>query len=206
MPPQLRCRDLRPGDILLQLSSGSLASKAIQFGQKMTSGVANSAFVHAGIMFDSTYFIEALGAGISAADLRVGNSKYSYHAYRCTNPPVASGAATCAKMMFDIHQSGHKLPYSVEKAIDSIFGPPGKAATPSQLDDLLDAVLHGRSCGFFCSQFVVYVYQFVAAQCGLLPSAMFNVSDAKASPALLASKLKASPFFSEIGYLEADQR
>jgi hypothetical protein len=34
MPPrQLRCRDLRGGDIMLQLNSGNLAHRAIAFAQ-----------------------------------------------------------------------------------------------------------------------------------------------------------------------------
>jgi len=205
MPPQLRCRDLRAGDVLLQLSSGSIAGKAIQWGQKVIVG-ANWEYVHAGIMFDSTYFIEALWQGIDANDLRIKNKEYGYHVFRCRNLAVASGAGTCAKMMFDIQKQGHTVPYSTSKAIASIFGKPGSPSTPSQMDDLLDAILHGRHHSFFCSQLVVYVYQFVATQCGLAASSLFSVSDAKASPSVLATKMKTSALFSEAGYLKGNER
>ena len=163
---QLRCRDLKAGDILLKASDGSILSKAIQLGQRAVGG-PNAGVVHAGVMFDSTYIIEAQGSGISANDLRVQNAHYGYYVCRCLKSNVAAGAGTCAKMMFDIHNRGRNLGYTVGGAIGSLFGGPGKAASPSQMDALLDRILQGRQHRFFCSQFVVFVYQFVAEQCGL---------------------------------------
>ncbi len=202
---QLRCHDLRAGDILLKVSDGSILSKGIQFGQRAVGG-ANSGVVHAGLMFDSTYVIEAQGAGISANDLRVQNLHYGYHVFRCHNDSVSAGAGTCAKMMFDIHQGGQNLGYTVWGAIGSLFGGAGTAASRSDMDALLDRILQGRQHRFFCSQFVVFVYQFVAEQCGLPAATMFSSHDAKVEPSELAASLQRSSQFAETGYLMPEQR
>ena len=39
---------------------------------------------------------------------------------------------------------------------------------------LLDRILAGRDQPFFCSQFVVYVYQWAAEQSGMSPPAIFT--------------------------------
>jgi len=202
---QLRCRDLRPGDVLLKVSDGSILSRAIQLGQSAVGG-RNPGIVHAGVMFDSTYLIEAQGKGISANDLRIQNRSYGYYAFRCNKIDMARGAGTCAKMMFDIHQSGGQLGYSLIGAIGSLFGGRGEAATRGEMDALLDRILEGRSHRFFCSQFVVYVYQFVAEQCGVAAASLFQVSDAKVHPSALAAKLKRHPLFREAGWLMPSQR
>jgi hypothetical protein len=205
MTTQLRCRDLASGDILLKVSDGSIVSRAIELGQSATGG-ANPGVVHAGVMFDSTYIVEAQGAGIIAHDLRVQNAPYGYYVFRCANGDMAAGAGTCARMMFDIHGRGGNLKYTVLGAIGSLLGGPGRAATPDRMEALLDRVLEGRNQGFFCSQFVVYCYQFVAEQCGLPASHVFRISDAKASPSALAALLAGSPMFTEVGYLMPGQR
>jgi hypothetical protein len=204
MTTQLRCRDLRPGDIMLKVSDGSAVSGAIQLGQRLVGG-ANPQVVHAGVMFDSTYIVEAQGAGIIANDLRVQDQRYGYHVFRCTNSSMAAGAGTCAKLMFDIHARGKNLGYSVPGAVGSLFGR-GRAASRDQMDDLLDRILAGRGQRFFCSQFVVFVYQFVAEQNGMSASAMFNLSDAKASPSTLASALSGRALFTEAGYVMPNAR
>jgi hypothetical protein len=202
---QLHCRDLKAGDILLKVSDGTVLSKAIQFGQKAVGG-RNAGVVHAGVMFDSTFIIEAQRAGITANDLRVQDKHYGYYVFRCKNGNVAAGAGTCAKMMFDINQRGHNLGYTVGGALKSLFGGQGKAPSPSEMDALLDRILAGRQQRFFCSQFVVFVYQFVAEQNRVPASSLFNASDAKVEPSELAAKLKSSPSFVESGYLMPNER
>jgi hypothetical protein len=205
MTTQLRCGDLMPGDILLKVSDGSLLSGAIQFGQAFVGGL-NTSIVHAGILFDATYIIEAQGSGISANDLRVQNLAYAYYVFRCAEPHMGAGAGTCAKMMFDIHGQGRNLGYSVIGAIGSLLGSPGRAATRTEMDRLLDRILEGRDQRFFCSQFVVFVYQFVAEQCGVAATSLFDTSDAKASPSTLATSLNRHRLFAEVGYLMPGQR
>ena len=202
---QLRCHDLKAGDILLKVSDGSILSRGIQFGQQAIGG-QNPGIVHAGVLFDPTFIIEAQGPGISANDLRVQNLHYGYHVYRCNQPNLADGSGTCAKMMFDIHQSGSNLKYSLGGAIGSLFGRGGKPTAPGDMDALLTRILGGRRQGFFCSQFVVFVYQFVTEQNGLPAAALFNVNDAKVEPSELAAKLQQNSHFNEVGYLMPDQR
>ena len=207
----LRCRDLAAGDIILKLadnsfSIGGATSFAIQLGQSLV-GARNPKIVHAGIMFDSTFSIEAQGAGVSANDLRVQNKHYAYYVYRCKNPAMARGAGTCAKMMLDIHKQHGSMKYDMLGAIGSLFGfGGGKPATPDQMHELLDQILSGRNQGFFCSQFVVYVYQFVAEQSGRPPASVFKFSDAKATPSVLAVSLARSAAFTELGCLFPDER
>jgi hypothetical protein len=206
MPPvQLRCRDLKPGDLLLKVSDGSVIARAIQLGQAMVGGL-NTGVVHAGVLFDRTFIIEAQGNGIGANDLRVQNLPYGYHVYRCRNPNMAEGAGTCAKMMFDIHQRRGSLGYSIPGAVGSLFGGTGKPATASEMDGLLDRILEGRNNRFFCSQFVVYVYQFVAEQSRVGAAAAFNMRDAKVEPSALAASLQRHPMFVEAGYLMPKER
>lgn len=207
----LKCRDLSAGDILLKvadksISLGGATSFAIQMGQSLA-GAQNPGIVHAGIMFDSTYSIEAQGAGISANDLRVQNRHYGYYVYRCKDPAMARGAGTCAKMMFDIHKRHGSMKYDILGAVGSLFGfGGGKPITPDQMHALLDEILTGRNNGFFCSQFVVYVYQFVAEQSGKAPASIFSYSDAKATPSALAVSLVRSSAFTEVGSLLPDER
>jgi hypothetical protein len=196
---------LKPGDLLLKVSDGTMIARAIQLGQSMVGGT-NAGVVHAGVLFDPTFIIEAQGSGISANDLRVQNLSYGYYVYRCRNANMAEGAGTCAKMMFDIHQRRGSLGYSVPGAVGSLFGGAGKPATAGEMDGLLDRILEGKSNRFFCSQFVVYVYQFVAEQSGVSAASLFNMRDAKVEPSALAASLQRHPMFSEAGYLMPKER
>lgn len=202
---QLRTRDLRPGDVLLKISDGSLVSRAISLGQNLR-GQLNPRVVHAGVLFDNNYIIEAQGSGISANDLRVQNLQYGYLAYRPGQQKLGEGAGTCAKLMFDIQGRNKNLKYDLFGALGSLIGGQGQAKTAAAMDDLLDRILAGKGQPFFCSQFVVYVYQFVAEQCGIAATTIFGFSDAKVSPSLLASKLQGHRFFTEAGYLMPKER
>jgi hypothetical protein len=202
---QLRCRDLACGDILLKISDGSLIAKAISLGQRMV-GQLNPSVVHAGVMFDSTYIIEAQGTGVSANDLRVGNVRYGYLVYRAAQRNIANGAGTFAKILFDVHQRGGNLKYTVPGAIGSLLGKGGRASTASEMDTRLDAILAGRSHPYFCSQLVVMVYQFAAEQNGVMGRTLFPFADPKVSPSRLAGHLVTSRLFQESGYLLPGER
>ncbi len=78
MPSLLGCSQLKAGDLLLKVSDGSVINEAIRFGQWLTGG-QNTQITHAGLMFDSTYIIEALEKGITGSDLRVQNKDYAYY-------------------------------------------------------------------------------------------------------------------------------
>jgi len=202
---QLRCRDLACGDILLKVTDGSLIAKAISLGQRMA-GQLNPSIVHAGLMFDSTYIVEAQGTGVSANDLRVGNINYGYLVFRARQRNVADGAGTFAKILFDVHQRGGNLKYTVPGAIGSIMGKPGRAATASEMDRRLDAILAGKNHPYFCSQLVVMAYQFAGEQNGIAANTVFPFADPKVSPSHLASHLAGSRLFRQAGYLLPKER
>ncbi len=205
MTKQLHCRDLNSGDILLKMNAGSATNVVIAAAQT-AAGAANAQIVHAGILFDPTIIIEASGPGLSARDLRVQDKAFGYYVYRCSNANMAAGAGTCAKLFFDIQSRTGGLKYNLLGAAGSLFGSSGRPSSPADMDALLDSILAAKGHPFFCSQFVVYVYQFVAEQCGIAASHLFNFSDAKVPPALLASSLASHPLFDEAGYLMPNER
>ena len=202
---QLRCRDLRCGDILLKISDGGAISRAIALGQRLV-GQLNPQVVHASVMFDSIYIIEAQGPGVSANDLRVGDQRYGYLVFRARNPALGNGAGTFAKILFDVHQRGGNLKYTMPGAIGSLIPGSGRASSPAEMDRRLDAILAGKAHPYFCSQLVVMVYQFAAEQNGMPGSSVFPFADPKVSPSLLASHLAQSGLFDEHGYLLPGER
>ena len=202
---QLLCRDLKPGDVLLRMATDSLTHKIIQFGQRLV-GQPNAFLAHAAIALDTQFAIEAQKVGVTANHLAMKNKNCGYYVYRCTNTALGQGAATSAKMFFDIAQTGGKMKYDTLGAGTSVFGQGGKAKSAAEMDALLDALLKGRNHDFFCSQFVVYVYQIAAYQSGIPAKNIFNVSDAKVSPSVLASMLLANPSFQEAGYMMPNER
>ena len=200
---QLRPRDIRPGDIMLKVYDGSIFSRVISFGQM---GLDNSKVVHAGIMFDSNYIIEAQASGISANDIRVQNKGVAYLVFRCKYQRMREGAATCAKMLFDIHKRQGSMKYNLIGRVRTRLGGLGAPKSAQAMDMLLDKILRGGQNRLFCSQLVVYIYQFVAQQSGVAAAALFNMSDAMASPAVLATALHGSATFEEAGYMISNER
>jgi hypothetical protein len=227
---QLFCRDLKAGDVLLRTAAelsqslkgdnvpGKLREtalhKVIGLGQRLA-GQPNAFLAHAAIALDTQFVIEAREAGITANHLAmatrgdkswmVGNKSCGYYVYRCANAALGRGAATCAKMFFDIAQAGGNMKYDKIGAVKSLFGG-ANAKSAAEMQTLLDALLKGRNHNFFCSQFVVYVYQLAAYQSGLPAKSLFNISDAKVSPSVLASMLQGNPHFQEAGYMMPDER
>ena len=201
---QLLCADLKGGDILLKVSDGSIFSKVISLSERLR-GQLNPLITHAGVMFDKTYIIEALEHGISGSDLRVQDRAFGYMVYRPAADFIARGAATCAKMMFDIHQTNGTMKYNFPLTAIAPGGM-GKPKTSGTMDRLLDGFLNGRGHRLYCSQFVVYTFQFVAEQNNMPPARFFNANDARVSPSNLASLLQANPNFREAGYLMPNQR
>ncbi len=202
---QLFCRDLKPGDILLKMATGSLTHKIIQLGQRLT-GQANAFLAHAAIALDTQFAIEAQSVGVTANHLAMKNKDCGYLIYRCTNPALGRGAATAAKLLLDINQSGGKLSYNVKGVFTSAFGANPPPKTAEEIDVLLDRVLGGRGHPFFCSQFVAFVYQLAAVQSGSTAASVFPLSDTKVSPSLLASLLQGNPHFREVGYMMPNER
>ena len=203
--PQLFGRDLRSGDILLEVNGGTFTQQMIRFGQKVMHR-GTEEIIHAGILFDNRYLIEVDKHGIFANDIYLQDKPYAFQVYRPTNPTFAAGAATCAKIFLDIHNSTGKLKYSYTGAVASIFKQPGAASTADEMEDAFDQMIKGKNHPFFCSQFVVFVFQFVAEQNNLAPGKVFPFADACVPPSMLAASLKRHPMFREAGYLMENQR
>jgi hypothetical protein len=202
---QLRCRDLRPGDILLKMATNSFTNRLIRFGQELA-GQPNAFLGHAAIALDTQFAIEAQAHGITANHLAMKDKECGYIVYRPNNPQLGRGAATAAKLLLDVNQRQGNLKYGAGGALKSIFGGSGTAKSGGDFDALLDRILAGRNQPFFCSQFVVYVYQWAGEQSSMSPQAIFSVSDAKATPSVLASKLVGNAHFTEAGYMLPNER
>ncbi len=71
---------------------------------------------------------------------------------------------------------------------------------------LFNRIREGAKQPFFCSQFVVFVYQFAGQQMGYNPNAIFAASAARVSPSTLASLLQTNSYFEEAGYVMAGER
>jgi len=65
---QLRCHDLRGGDIMLQLNSGNLAHRAIAFAQWLA-GQRDSHVIHVGVIGLAG---DSLGAALEERAVRAG--------------------------------------------------------------------------------------------------------------------------------------
>jgi len=197
---QLRCKDLKPGDIMLKANDGSAFARMITFTESLV-GQENPLIMHAGLMFDQRFIIEAQNSGISGNDVRVGDLRCGYIVYRAQKESLAQGAGTCAKLMFDIHGRQNTLKYNSLGLPAAVLRSRGTVMTARTMDGLLQDILSGKGHPFFCSQFVIFVYQFVAEQNGISASQIFNVSDARISPSRLASLLHRNQWFDEAGYV-----
>jgi hypothetical protein len=202
---QLLCRDLKSGDILLKMATNSLTHKIIRGAQRFM-GQPNYFLGHAAIALDTQFAIEAQSVGVTANHLAMKNKDCGYIVFRCKRPSLSTGAATAAKMLLDINQAGGKLKYSISGAAKSLIGRSPPPRTADEIDSLLDDVLRGRGHRFFCSQFVVFVYQFAALQSGVPARSVFPLSDTKVSPSMLASMLQRNTWFDEVGYMMPNER
>jgi hypothetical protein len=202
-PRQLRCADLLGGDILLQFNQGNVAGKAIAFGQAMA-GDQNSEIVHAGVLFDRHYMVEALNQGISANDLRIQNKGLAYRVYRPRQPMLGATAANVVKFLFDHHQNNGTLPYTYVGAVTSLGA--AKPMSASSVDKAMDDILSLKPTSFYCSQFVVMSYQLAAAQLGMSASSVFGEGDKQMPPARLATACERSVAFDSVGYLSPNER
>jgi hypothetical protein len=204
--PQLFGRDLRSGDILLEWNGGTAVHQAIRFGQKLMKR-GTEELIHAAICFDNRYLIDSTSNGISARDIYLQDKGYSFSVYRPNSPALAAGAATCARLFMDINDSTKRgLTYSYTGAVASIFKGSGAAPTRDQMDVAFENLMKGKDHPFFCSQFVVFVFQFVAEQNNLAAGKIFPFGEGCVPPSLLGANLKTHAMFREAGYMLANER
>jgi hypothetical protein len=203
---QLRCADLRSGDILLKMANETMTHAIIQFGQRVLAGQKNWRLAHAAIAFDTQFAIEAQAVGVTANHLSMKNRDCGYIVFRPNVVSLGQGAATAAKLLFDIAKTHDNMKYNTPGVVTGIFGSKGTSKSAGEMDALLTKVLQGKGHKFFCSQFVVYVYQWAAEQCGIPARNVFDIADPKVSPSDLATLLTANTHFSEVGYMVAFER
>lgn len=204
--PQLYGRDLRPGDILLEWNGGTAVHQVISFGQRVMNRGTDQ-LIHAAVMFDNRFLIDSTSDGITARDIYMKDKVYSFSVFRTNNPALADGAATCAKIFMDMNANMKKgISYDYTGAVASIFKKPGAAPSPGALDSAFESLIKGKNHPFFCSQFVVFVFQFVAEQNGIAAKSLFPFAEGCVPPSLLGSTLKTHPMFREAGYMLANQR
>jgi hypothetical protein len=201
---QLLCRDLKPGDILLKMADQTLFNKLVILFQSCAK-LPNAFIAHAALALDTQFCIEAQASGISANHLAMKDKDFGYLVYRPQNAALGRGAANAAKLLFDIHQRHGNLRYNLAGTVASLVGSRGTSKSADTMDSLLDKILAGRGHAFFCSQLVVYVYQWAGSQFSP-PQTVFNISDAKVPPATLAARLVDSGRFFEAGYMLPGER
>ncbi len=80
----------------------------------------NSEIVHAGVLFDRHYMVEALDKGAFANDLRIQNKALAYRVYRPRQPMLGATAANVVKFLFDHHQNNGTLPYTYVGPVTSL--------------------------------------------------------------------------------------
>jgi hypothetical protein len=183
-----------------------VTSRIIEWAQRKAHQL-NSQVVHGGVMFDSTFMVEALRHGIQASDLRVQNAAYGYIVYRPCSEDLGKRAAKCAKAMFEINQHQKNLAYPLpHKMAGSLSANSGAAPEADEMVKLFRRISDRAKQPFFCSQFVVFVYQYAGQLVGINPASIFAASAAKVSPSTLASLLQANSYFEEAGYVMAGER
>ena len=203
---QLFCRSLKAGDIMLKVINPSkFFNRGVRLVQKLT-GHLNYDIVHAGIMRDSVVIIEAQSKGLEERSLLQKNVDVGYIVYRATNPNLAEGAAIAAKLLYEIHMQHKSISYNNRGLFPSVFFRPKKPKTADEMEKIYQKIIHAHNSPMFCSQFVVYSYQWAATQMGIPSQQIFNIDDKRANPARLAEILQGNPQFLEIGYMIANER
>ena len=179
-------------------------NRQIRFVQKWTNKL-NYNITHAGIMKSkegtTDIIIEAAKSGLEEHSLRGKNAHVGYIVYRAVNPQLAAGAATAASLLYDIHKAKKSVRYNKKGLFPSVLFGDKKPKSAEEMDEILDKILSGHNNPMFCSQFVVYSYQWASTQMGMSEDKIFNVNDSRVSPAKLAEMLQGNPNFTEVGYL-----
>lgn len=194
MERQIYRRSLHAGDIALECHAGSATHWIITAGQALSG--AERWIVHAGLIArDRRSIIEAVKPHLRRVQL---DSHADYLVYRSRNGALALGAAECAEMLIG---ANNQVPYYTKGTITSLVGRAGPKSD-TDFDSIIDKLFSGGDHALFCSQLVVFVYQFVARQNGIPAEHVFNFADTRANPAFLAKSLAARPGqFEFVGHL-----
>jgi hypothetical protein len=197
---QLHHHGLMSGDLLLEAYDSTFTALKISIGQRIA-GQANTKVVHAGVMFDPTDIIEAVGAGIAKNNLAGVHSRCGYLVFRCRNQEIATSASILAEIMFDAHQNQGTGPYSVIGAMKTAYGRQRSSPDLQKMEKMLDGLLSGDPQPVFCSMFVVTCFQLAAEANGISAAEIFPWAAEKMSPGELAKDLERNYLFEEVGYI-----
>jgi len=198
---QLYCKDLQPGDIMLKcVDETNSFNKKIKWTQKIAK-YNNYRIIHAGIMKNSEIIIEAAGTGLSERSILEKNAHVGYIVYRANNAEMAKGVAATAELFHAIHMQHNSIQYNKKGLFPSVIFKSGKPKSPEEMDKVYEKIIAGKNNPMFCSQFVVYVYQWVSTQMGIPAKEIFNINDKRVPPAKLAEILQGNKSFTEVGYL-----
>lgn len=197
---------LEPGDVLLKYGDGSFVSKAIAF-------FTRSDFSHAALVADTRHeVVEAIGEGISRKDLLTDNFHYEYEVFRCRHVALAEGAANAADLIVEVNDSRDRraAKYNfgglAKYGFRAATGVSTAVRTDASFEQCLGEMLNGGGKKFYCSQFVVYCYHWVARQLNLNPADVLNTGDRVTSPEKLYQTLRANRHFGHIGRMVREVR
>lgn len=161
-------------------------------------------------MADSKNIVECTEKGLTKRPIDEKSNKWGgYIIYRPMRSEVSQSAGTAAELLSDTHRANGALPYNYVGAAASVLVRSQTPKSAIQMDQIFEQIIKKSKRGTFrmyCSQFVVYLFQWIGTQMGLSSSYYFNVNDERISPAVLAGLLADSSHFEEIVYLIANQR
>lgn len=203
---QFKCKNLRPGDILLKVSDQSWLNWFIENMQWVFGKSQNSSVTHAGLCYDSTHIIEVQDTGIVSDDLTKENKPYGYIVFRCKNENLAKGAAEFARILADVSGESKNIKYAFLDALCAVREGTESANDKKGLEERIEKILTNQRHDFFCSQLVVFIYQFVAEQNKIKASDVFKLKDSLVAPSALGAQLADSKLFDEVGYMMPNER
>lgn len=203
-------KDLRAGDVLVKYNDGTFTNALIANIQKE---IPTSAywFVHAGLVtdgFDTLHALEMSGDGLVCNDLAGHNKDIEYEVFRSKNPKITE---TAAKLIRDLAKRGERAKDSVAyntEGLAKLIVEFDKMVTKDQFNEHYQDMLEGRKTQkYYCSQFVVFIYQGAKYRSGQ-PDDIWGEISLHIGPPRLAKKLKFDlpQRWEHVGYLAAGKR
>jgi hypothetical protein len=208
---------LSPGDVLLKYGDASVTSVLIVTIQNGWHILKPTFFVHAALVAgpeDDLHALEMSGEGLFYNSLSTTNRRYAYEVFRPKADRFAGEAAALARPLAELAEKDkdHVIPYNYEEMAlsltsfeDLVTQPDFEAqykrlCTPGVARDL------ASKRKFYCSQFVVWLYQ--GAKYRTSPDEPLWSTSEHVSPAIMAWQMKRKhpDRWQHVGHLPADTR
>lgn len=206
----LQYADMRVGDVLLEHSQGHAVQRLIKAGEALFSRNVHggsSDIVHAALYVGDAggrqYVMESTGDGLNRNDIT--NTGVSYEVYRYVDSGVAEIAAAVAESYVCEAQKGGEAygTYAYSKSLGSVFSSSSRGSGAVTAESgLWGASQHPPSTSFYCSNFVVRVFQ-AAGQTLSPPVVPIDADYRHVSPKELQSRLNQSTNWTHFGNLVA---